>query len=204
MSLHDDFLTKDKVGVNIIANPHTIFLAPTSGTLETINQYVIETLFEKEPVLHYIINGLKRPMPVYKNMTVIVMENRYFSSSNSVYFIYWLNILFFSILWKNNFSFSIEDTKIKYIDGNTIFVETTNAIIPVFAVYDKGQEYFPLVAGYASTVHKVMGQTLKHVTLVFDLRMLSPAVGYVALSRVSSLDNVVPLLRLRRSHFINI
>ena len=86
-------------------------------------------------------------------MTVIVMENRYFSSSNSVYFIYWLNILFFSILWKNNFSFSIEDTKIKYIDGNTIFVETTNAIIPVFAMYDKRQEYFPLVAGYASTVH---------------------------------------------------
>ena len=94
--------------------------------------------------------------------------------------------------------------KIKCIDGNTIFVETTNAIIPIFAVYDEGQEYFPLVAGYASTVHKVMGQTLKHVTLVFELRMLSPAVGYVALSRVSSLDNVEPLLRLRRSHFINI
>ena len=53
--------------------------------------------------------------------------------------------------------------KVKYVDGNTIFVETFNAIIPVFAVYNNGQEYFPLVAGYASTVHKIMGQTLKHL-----------------------------------------
>ena len=49
-----------------------------------------------------------------------------------------------------------------------------------------------------------MGQAVEHVTLVFDMRMISPAVGYVALSRVSSLDNVVPLLPLRRSCFINI
>ena len=95
--------------------------------------------------------------------------------------------------------------KVKYIDGNTIFVETnTNVIIPVFAVFKDGQQYFPLVAGYASTVHKVMGQTLQHITLVFDIQMLSRVVGYVALSRVSSLGNVVPLLRLKRSHFINI
>ena len=48
----------------------------------------------------------------------------------------------------------------------------------------------------------VIVQTLEHITLAFDIRMLSPAVGYVALSRVSSFDNVVPLLRLRKSHFI--
>ena len=93
--------------------------------------------------------------------------------------------------------------KVKYVRGNTIFVKTTDAIVPVFAVYSNGLEYFPIVAGYAFTIHKVMGQTLKHVTLVFDMPMLSPAVGYVALSRVSSLDDVVPLLRLRKSHFIN-
>ena len=93
--------------------------------------------------------------------------------------------------------------KVKYIDKNTIFVQTANAMVPVFPVYSDGQEYFPIVAGYASTIHKVMGQTLQHVTLAFDMRMLSPAVGYVALSRVSSLDNVVPLLRLRKSHFVN-
>ena len=93
--------------------------------------------------------------------------------------------------------------KVKYLDGNTIFVQTANVIVPVFPVYSDGQEHFPIVAGYASTIHKVMGQTLQHVTLAFDMQMFSPAVGYVALSRVSSLDNVVPLLWLRKSHLLN-
>ena len=67
--------------------------------------------------------------------------------------------------------------KIKYFEGNIIFIQSSNKIIPVFAVFDQGQQYFPIVAGYASTVHKVMGQTLQHVTLAFGVRILSPAVG---------------------------
>ena len=94
--------------------------------------------------------------------------------------------------------------RVKYTEGSIIFVQSSDKIIPVFPVYRDGCQYYPIVAGYASTVHKVMGQTLSHIILVFDMRVLSQGVGYVALSRVSSLDNVVPLLRLRRSHFINI
>ena len=48
-----------------------------------------------------------------------------------------------------------------------------------------------------------MGQTLPHVTLVFNCRFLSPTVGYVALSRVSCLDNVVRMLRPRKTNFVN-
>ena len=73
--------------------------------------------------------------------------------------------------------------KVKYVRGNTILIQTSEAIVPVFAVYSNGLEYFPIVAGYASNIHKVMGQTLKYVTLlVFDMQMLSPDVGYVASS----------------------
>ena len=84
--------------------------------------------------------------------------------------------------------------KIKYVEGIIIFIQASDKIIPVFAVYDHGEQYFPIVAGYASTVHKVMGQTLQHqhITLAFDIRMLSRAKGYVALSRVSSIDGVIP------------
>ena len=56
------------------------FLAPSNATVRTINEYVIEILFEKEPVLRYIMDGSQTPMPVYKNMTVMVTENRYFPS----------------------------------------------------------------------------------------------------------------------------
>ena len=44
-----------------------------------------------------------------------------------------------------------------------------------------------------------MGEDLDHIILAFDLRTLSPTVGYVA-----SFDKVVPMLRLRKSDFFNI
>ena len=94
--------------------------------------------------------------------------------------------------------------KVKYAEGNIIFIQSADKIIPIFPVYQDGVPYYPILAGYASTVHKITGQTSPHITLVFNMRILSQGVGYVALSRVSSLDNVVPLLRLRRSHFVNI
>ena len=94
--------------------------------------------------------------------------------------------------------------KVKYIDGKTIFIKTANTMVPVFPVYKDGQEYYPIVAGYASTIHKVVGQTLQHITLAFDIQRLFLALGYIALSRLSSLDNVVPLVRLRKTHFINL
>lgn len=91
-----------------------------------------------------------------------------------------------------------------YIYNSILFVKSKTSILPIFPVYDDGVPYYPIVPGYASTVHKIMGQTLAHVTLAFDLTKLSSAVGYVAISRVDSINNVVPLLRLRKSHFINV
>ena len=93
--------------------------------------------------------------------------------------------------------------KVLYCEDQTIFLKCGDNVVPVFPVYCYHIPYHPLVAGHSSTVHKVMGQTLPYATLVFDCRYLNPAVGYVALSRVSSLHNVIPLLRLRIDHFIN-
>ena len=93
--------------------------------------------------------------------------------------------------------------KVQYYDGHAIFVKSGDNLIPVFPVYQERTPYYPLVPAYCFTVHKVMGQTLPHVTLVFDSRYLAPAVGYVALSRLFHIDNVVPMLRLQKSHFIN-
>ena len=91
--------------------------------------------------------------------------------------------------------------KVLYCEGQIIILKCGQNIVPVFPVYCNRIPYYPIVAGYSSTIHKVMGQTLPHITLVFNCRYLSPAVGYVALSRVSSLHNVVPMLRLRKTHF---
>ena len=91
--------------------------------------------------------------------------------------------------------------KAMYCEGQSIFIKCGEQIVPVFPVYQDRTPYYPIVAGYFFTMHKGMGQTLPHVTLIFDCRFLSPAVGYVALSRVSSLDNVVPTFQLKKTFY---
>ena len=86
VSLSNDSITKDKVRVNIEAKPHTLFLAPSNSTVETINKYVTEILFEKHPPIAEVINSFRVPMKIYRHMTVIIMENRYNFLSNFISF----------------------------------------------------------------------------------------------------------------------
>ena len=83
------------------------------------------------------------------------------------------------------------------------FLNCGQNIVPVFLVYCNRIPCYPIVVGYSSTIYKVIGQKFPHITLVFNSRYMSPAVGYVALSRGSSLHSVVPMLRLRKTHFLN-
>ena len=90
-----------------------------------------------------------------------------------------------------------------YIYKQTIFVKSEKSVLPIFPVYDTNTVYYPIVPGYVWMIHKVMGQDIEHVTLVFDKKTFYSVVGYVAISRVSSIDNIVPVIRLRKSHFFN-
>ena len=91
--------------------------------------------------------------------------------------------------------------KVLYCEGQIIFPKCGQNIVLVFPVYCNCMSYYQIVAGYSSTIHKVMGQTLPYITLVFNCRYLTPALGYVAFLRDSSLHKVVPMLQLRKTHF---
>ena len=78
VSLSNDNITEDKVKTNVFANPHTTFLAPTNSTVDIINNFVINVLFRDQRPLMIITNGLQNQMPIYRNMTVVITENRYF------------------------------------------------------------------------------------------------------------------------------
>ena len=73
------------------------------------------------------------------------------------------------------------------IDGPNIIVQTDQgrriAVHPWTA--PSGEIHFPLRLGYASTLHKVQGATLEHITLWLDVPNM-PAAAYVALSRVEA------------------
>ena len=78
VSLTNDFITTDKIRINLFANPHTLFLAPSNSTVAKLNQQIIEILFANHVQIAQVMNGIHEPMDIYRNMTVIITENRYF------------------------------------------------------------------------------------------------------------------------------
>ena len=80
-------------------------------------------------------------------------------------------------------------------------LENSTGLIPVFPIFMNGQAYYPITAACSSTVHKVMGQDIEHITLAFENKVLPAAVSYVTLTRVRNLDSIVPMLKLRRKTF---
>ena len=85
--------------------------------------------------------------------------------------------------------------------ARVLFVRTrTNHRLALGLWTDKehgGVKYYPIRYGYSSTLHKIQGATLKHMTLYPDVENMHAA-GYTALSRVAKQDdyliggNVVP------------
>ena len=71
------------------------------------------------------------------------------------------------------------------MDKQAVLVRTQQG--RVISIYPWTSEerwtYYPFRLGYASTLHKVQGATLEHVTIWLDIANM-PAAAYVALSRV--------------------
>ena len=74
---------------------------------------------------------------------------------------------------------------VKRVYDTGILVETTTRrLVMVYPWTDeRGNVFYPVRLGYATTLMKVQGATLDHVTIWLDKRNIEAA-GYVALSRV--------------------
>ena len=59
---------------------------------------------------------------------------------------------------------------------------------------------YPIRPGYASTVHKLQGSELEHITIWLDVAN-AKAAGYVAISRVQRDGDYLLGGRLKRRHF---
>ena len=76
VSLENDFITKEKIEINIRQNPHTLFLTATNRAANLINTIVIDILFSQQLPLANILDSNKNALNVYKHMLVVVTENR--------------------------------------------------------------------------------------------------------------------------------
>ena len=90
--------------------------------------------------------------------------------------------------------------------ANCLFVRTkTGKEIPVYQYTDPSPDaqncsFFPVRLGYASTIYKLQGSELEHITIYLDVPG-QPAAAYVALSRVKDNDSYLFGGQYTREHF---
>ena len=172
-------VTREVIQEHIRHSPNTLFLVLSRQTETFINNTCVEFFFHDQHPFPTRGEDLE-PLVLYIGLPVIITQNR---------------------CKKTRYVNGITGT-IAFFRDDTYFLRSDDQTIPIFPLFNEHQVmYYPLRSAYATTIHKIQGQTLDHVTLVFDMPSITPGMGYVALSRVASLDRVVPMLRLTRSHF---
>ena len=174
-----DCLSKESVEAHLRVTPKTTFLVLTRECEKFVNDASTDFFFKGNPPFVFKDANLD-DLFIHIGMPVYITENkckttRYVNGTCGV---------------------------VHSIVGVTIFIISNEKIIPVFPGIKEKVHYYPLKPGYATTVHKIQGQTLAHVTLVFNMPRLTSAVGYVAISRVKNLDSIKTMFLLKKSHFV--
>jgi hypothetical protein len=161
--------------------PHTMFLTVSRRACAMLNKMAVQALFSDDTPI-----AVEVPCDPESNT-----ENYDGSSKTRSEPILMSVFLGMSVVLTKNLNKSIGfvngmGAKVLGVDRHrNILVITEQGIRISLHPYteEDGAVYFPMRLGYASTLHKVQGATLKHVTIWLDVRNMSAA-AYVALSRV--------------------
>jgi len=150
--------------------PQTVFLTSSKRSEAKLNRWAVEALFAEERPLCYLpmdTGGDEQveveEAPVYKGMRVTLTKNQ----NKKIGFV---NGMGAEVISKGN-------------AGLFVWTDQGKRIMITPWTNEHGVIVYPFRLGYASTLHKVQGATLKHITLWLDIPNL-PASAYVALSRV--------------------
>ena len=169
----------EDIGHILQETPKTIFLTIRRRPCGLLNDYAVQCLYGNEVPLAVLpidpesnmdnyegsclVRGEPKMQPIYRGMRIVLTKN-----------------LHKDVGYVNGMSAEVLD-----IDRNAVVVRTAQRRI--FSVYlwtsEEHWTFYPFRLGYASTLHKVQGATLEHITLWLDFAN-APAAAYVALSRV--------------------
>ena len=161
------------------------FLTVSREASWRVNAAVISALFDTtSPLTTIQYDNDLPPSPVYKDMRVIITQNRD----------------------KKNGIVNGKQAVVLCAEKATIFLSFSNgkvgAIHPVTLTDLNGQQRtcYPIVPAYALTMTKSLGQNLKKVILWFDTNSAPPGTAYVALSRIKKNDELITITRIKPSH----
>jgi len=184
----DKDVTSDVIVSAYIECPNSYFLTYTNAASDFVNRSIVEHVFEHHQPSTYVRLASKEEhfTPLFQGMQLTITENC--DKLRGV--VNGQRGLFHSIF------------------NATIYLDCGGRLIPVHPVTDEQHvTYYPLRISYSTTISKVQGQTLPHITVWFDTYTLPEGCAYVVLSRIKSLDHLrfirVPTarhFRLRFSH----
>jgi hypothetical protein len=160
--------------------PETLFLTITRRSCGMLNSWAVESLYAGQQPLDIVpgdpesnaanyrgstlVGEVPMTMPIYLGMRVILTKNL----KKKIGFVNGMGAVVLGMTQRGN-------VRVRTEEGRPITIYPWTA--------ESGIAHFPFRLGYASTLHKVQGATLAHITLWLDVKNC-PAAGYVALSRV--------------------
>jgi hypothetical protein len=171
--------TQSDVGHILAETPHTMFLTISRRASGFLNDLAVRVLFADQTPLGTFPTDPESNTANYEGSKQVASEPL------------WLPIFASArvILTKNlnkvvGFVNGMGATVLGIDNGNIIVRTDQGRRLSVHPwTSDDNVAHFPMRLGYASTLHKVQGATLPHITVWIDVANM-PAAAYVALSRV--------------------
>ena len=144
--------------------PHTTFVTSSRACRTRINTVVTNFIFRDINDFLTVKSSEYGSFKCYRGMKVILTRN----CNKSIGFV------------------NGQQGIVKYFRYSTIIIELPNkSCIAIYPSLDVSKELsYPMQPFYASTIFKVQGDTLEHITVWFDSKIMANGAAYVALSRV--------------------
>ena len=163
--------------------PDSLIITVTRRSASFINNLLVKNLFHQHPLAHVVADD-ENLISIHKGMRLILTRN----VNKSIGFV--------------NGQF----VTVKCISSKTIIATHPNGhvinIFPMTTIVDEQTiTKYPFLPGYARTILKVQGQTLKKVIVWLDTETTPEGTAYVALSQVKSLKDLHLLTPLNRTQF---
>ena len=149
----------------LISHPNSTVITVSHKAANRINQVVLDSILDKSSLLGYVKCDCDLPkMPLYKDMRVIITQNR-------------------------NKQLSVVNGRIAHVlqmEGNTVFLKLgNNNVVQVYPVSFPNEDgslktVLPFMPAYALTIRKAQGQTLNESIVCLDAAIVAPGGAYVA------------------------
>ena len=174
----------DDIWEVILSNPEATVLTVSRRASARINSVIVPAIFEQEEPLAVIqFDNDDEPANVYKNMRVIITQNK-------------------------NKELSIvngQKALVYLMENATIFVrlpdqKVINVYLVTYIKNDINFTCYPFMPSYSLTMLKSQGQTLNKVIIWFDSDKVSEGLGYVALSRIRRRSDLIVITPIKEVH----